>query len=296
VYKNDAEYRKSDAKFRRLELMFLLTNVFFYETKVFTNQNYSEQKINFKTIDISTFRNKKYQLDFEKTITNPSVPTSMTYDEDNWIAFHRNLTNLEGKNIIYPIKKENLDELLSRFEITDREGKAFTLDVYKKYGSLIGYFLKSSLNDKVFELSSEVAQYFFVNVQDFWKKDFAPTGKEFELKIVFTSEKSRQEIINVSDKEIFKARSHSPGLRILEVKKLVDFLKMPGDHISELGKGMAQNTKSIVLDLYFENRHLGVMLEDNDVVLVDLVNNLKLHHYVGKTIPFNYKALDFFEK
>src|ERR1035437_9373760 len=71
IFTNESEYKKSDAKYKRLEVMFLLTNVYFYETKVFNHQNYDDQKINFKTISISTFRNKKFQIDFEKTVTVP---------------------------------------------------------------------------------------------------------------------------------------------------------------------------------------------------------------------------------
>lgn len=297
VYANDKDYNRSEAKYKRLEMMFLLTNVFFYETKIFSRENYEEQKINFKKIDISTFRNKKFQIDFEKTATVPPVPKGINYDEDNWIAFHKNLTKLEAKTIFYPVKDSNLDEVLSRFEVTDRQGKSYTLDVYKKYGSLTGYFLKSSLNnDKLFELRNEDAMFFFINVQDFWKKQIVPTSKEYELKIVFRQDKGRSESIHVSDKEMFNALSSKKKLRILEVKKLVDFIKLPGDHVSELSKPFDQTQKEIVLDLYFENRHLGVMLEMNDAELIDFDNNIKLHHYVGKTIPFSFRAQDFFEK
>lgn len=297
AYASDKDYNKSEAKYKRLEMMFLLTNVFFYDTKVFSNQNYNDQKINFKKIDISTFRNKKFQVDFEKTATVPRVPVGLSYDEDNWIAFHKSLTNLEGKSIFYPLKESNLDEVLSRFEVTDRDGKSYTLDVYKKYGSLAGYFLKSSLkNDRLYELKSEDAMYFFVNVQDFWKKQIIPNAKEYDLKLVFRQEKGKTEIVHISDKEVFNASSANRRLRILEVKKLVDFIKLSGDHVSELSKPLEQGIKDIVLDLYFENRHLGVMLEPNDAILFDFDNNIKLHHYVGKNLPFSLRSQDFFEK
>jgi hypothetical protein len=297
VYTNEKEYNKSAAKYKRLKMIFMLTNVYFYETRVLKNMNYSDQKINFKKIDISTFRNKKFQIDFEKTMTSPAIPTGLHYDEENWIAFHKMLSNLEGKTIFYPVKDSNLDEVLSRFEVTDREGATYTLDVYKKYGSLLGYFLKSSLSkDKLYELKSEDALYFFVNVQDFWKKQIAPISKEYELKVVFNNDNNHQEIIHISDKEMFNASSDKKSLRILEVKKLIDFLKLAGDHVSDMPKTLNKAPQNIVLELYFENRHLGVMLEENDVVLLDFDNNFKLHHYTGKTIPFHFRVQDFFEK
>jgi hypothetical protein len=297
VYTNEKEYNKSDVKYKRLEMMFLLTNVFFYETKVFNHQNYDPQKINFKSIDISTFRNKKFKIDFEKTKTVPDAPNGISNDEDNWIAFHKALTNLEGKTIYYPVKESNLDEVLSHLEVLDRNGANYTLDVYKKYGSLNGYFLKSSLSkDKLFELRNEDAMFFFVNIQDFWKKQIAPMSKEYDLKINFALDKSRIELVHVSDKEIFNATSNNKSIRILEVKKLVDFIKLSGDHVSELSKPNEKSLKDVVLDIYFENRHLGVMLEENDVVLVDFDNRIKIHHYVGKTIPFSWRVKDYFEK
>jgi hypothetical protein len=132
-------------------------------------------------------------------------------------------------------------------------------------------------------------------VQDFWKRKIAPASKEYEIKIVFNSNKGRTEIIHISDKEIFNATAINKKLKILEIKKLLDFLKFPGDHVSELTKLTAKPQGNLVLDLYFENRHLGVMLEENDVVVIDFDNNFKLHHYVGKIIPFSYKVQDFFE-
>jgi hypothetical protein len=222
--------------------------------------------------------------------------SGLIYDEDNWISFHKTLVNLEGKTIYYPIIASHLEELLSHLDVVDRMGKNYTIDIYKKYGSLTGYFLKTSLNEKLYELRNEDAMYFFINVQDFWKKQLNPTSKEYDLKITFHKDQAKTVQIHVSDKEIFNASSKNNSLRILEVKKLVDFLKTSADHISELPKTSIKDLHDLILDLYFENRHFGVMLEENDLVLIDFDNAIKLHHYIGATVPFNYRIKDFFEK
>ena len=47
--------------------------------------------------------------------------------------------------------------------------------------------------------------------------------------------------------------------------------------------------------LSFDNKSLSVILEDNDAVLVDLDLKIKIHHYVGATLPFSIKRADYFE-
>jgi len=48
--------------------------------------------------------------------------------------------------------------------------------------------------------------------------------------------------------------------------------------------------------LNFDNRAISVILEENDVILVDLDLKIKIHHYVGATLPFSIKRSDYFEE
>lgn len=296
VYQNDEEYKKSDAKYRRLEMLFLLTNKYFHDTRVFKDMGYTQDKINFQNITISTFRNKKYALDFKTSATIPPIPKGLKYFEENWISFHQTLTKLEGKNLYFPAEQALLREPLSRFEVTDRDDRKYTLDVYKKYGEENGYFLKSSLDNVVYQLKPEDARYFFVNVQDFWKKNIAPVGKEYPLKITFFNGKVLQ--VNVSDKELFKISSadksvNNAKLRPVEFKKLIDFLKMESDHISDLTEKPTDLIRKNIMKLSFENKNLSVILDENDAIIVDPDLKIKLHYYVGATIPFSIKYEDY---
>lgn len=296
IYQNDDDYKKSDAKYRRLEILFLLTNKYFYDARVFKDMGYGQEKINFQSIAISTFRNKKYSLDFKSSSTIPPIPKGFKYFEENWISFHRVLTGLEGKNLYFPGEPALLKEPLSRFEVIDRDSRTFTLDVYKRYGEENGYFLKSSLDNVVYQLKPEEARYFFVNVQDFWEKRLGPKGNAYNLRIDFFDGQSI--IVEIADKELFKVKGVQQGLdntklRPVEFKKLIDFFKSEGDHVSEMSENPTEILKKNIMKVSFENKTLNVILEENEAIIVDLGLKIKLHHYVGATLPFSIKHEDY---
>lgn len=296
IYQNESEYKRSEFKFQRLQMLFYLTNVFFYDTRVFAQFNYDEKRINFKTIDIATFRNRKFTVDFEKTKTNPPIQEGIDYFEENWISFHRVLSTLEGKTMYFPYAKANLTEPLSIFDVVDRDGKKYTLEVYKKYGSLPGYFLKTSFNEYLYELRGEEAKYFFVNVQDFWKKNIFPNQKEFNLDIQFPKETATNYKVEIKDKEIFTGSAAGHKIKLAEFKKLIDFLKTESDHISEMNEKPSDLVGKAVMKLYFANRNIGVILEENEVLVVDFDHKFKMHYYTGIDIPFSTRSIDYFEK
>lgn len=297
VYQNDEDYKKSDAKYKRLEMVFLLTNKYFYDTRLFKDFNYSMDKLNFKTISIATFRNKKYSVNFENSTTNPAPPKGITYFEDNWVSFLQFLTKLEGKTLYYPAEPGKLDEVLSQFEVKDRENRLYTLEVYKKYGEENGYFLKSSLDNIIYQLKPEDAQYFFVNVQDFWQKRILPKEKEYNVKITFYNGKS--EDVKIEDKQLFKvlpvnSKFTESTIRALEFKRLMEFIKGEGNRVEELNVSPTKILKDNILRVQFENRNLSVILDENEATLVDLDQKIMIHHYVGAKLPFSVKYEDYF--
>lgn len=295
AYQTDKQYQVSDAKYKRLQVVFLLTNVYFYDTRVFKDLYPDEKSINFDQITISTFRNKKFSVNFKETKTSPPAPAGIAYFEDNWLSFHKALTTLAGRTVISPYEPVALAEILSQFEVLDRQGRSFTLTVYKKFGEQDGYFLTSSLDKLLYVLKAEDARFFFINVQDFWKKSIAPPGPDYGLSLTFFDQKT--EVVKVSDRELFKVEPQRAGakLRTLEFKKLIDFLKSEGDHISELTEKPSEILKKSIMRLNFDNRVMSVILEDNDAILVDHELKIKIHHYVGAKLPFSIKRTDYFE-
>ncbi len=295
VYQNDKDYQRSDALYQRLQVLFMLTNLYFYDTRIFKDLYLDPKSINFKEISISTFRNKKFKINFENTSTSPEVPKGLNYNEDNWISFHQTLSTLEAKAGVMPYEPSVLLEVLSQLDIVDRNGRNIILTVYKKFGEQNGYFLTSNLDKMLYVLKPTDARYFFVNVQDFWKKNLGPKSNEYQMSLSFYDNKSEE--VKIIDKELFKANAIKPGLttRPMEFKKLIDFLKIEGDHVSELTEKPSEILKKNIMRVHFENRDLSVMLEDNDVVLVDLNLRLKIHHYVGANIPFSIKRTDYFQ-
>ena len=295
TYQSDKEYQLSDMKFKRLTMVFLLTNVYFYDTRVFKDLYPEEKKINFESIAISTFRNKKFILNFKDTTTLPLAPKGIANFEENWLSFHKSLSHLMGRTVISPYDPLVLSEILSQFEIIDRHGLNINLTVYKKFGDQTGYFLTSNLDKLLYVLKPEDARLFFVNVQDFWKKNLYSSGAEFQLAMTFFDNKT--EVVKIVDRELFKVVPLGPGVKVrpMEFKKLIDFLKIEGDHVSELTEKPSEILKKNILQLRFDNKVMSVILEDNDVILVNYEFKIKIHHYVGATIPFSIKHSDYFE-
>lgn len=296
TYKSDQEYQRSEAKYKRLSVVFMLTNVYFYDTRLFKDLYPDEKAINFEEVTVSTFRNKKYSIDFKNTRTNPPAPKGIAYFEENLLSFHNTLTKMQGRTVIAPYEQGALSEILSQFEVKDRYGRNYVLTLYKIFGEQNGYFLTSSLDKLLYVLKPEDARFFMVNVQDFWKKSVFPDLKEYVLGLTFYDNKSDQ--VKITDKELFKVEPVKPELavRALEFKRLIDFLKTEGDHVSEMTEKPSEILKKNIMRLNFDNRVMSVILEDNDAILVDLDLKVKIHHYVGATLPFSIKRADYFEE
>jgi|GEM_PF-774359 len=291
AYQTDEEYQKSDFLYKRLQMLFYLTNVFFYETKVLKELNYAENELNFKRIDISTFRNKKFSLNFENSETLPPPPKSVKYHDENWISFLRMLYGLEAKTLYFPYEKKLLSEVLSFFEVEDKAGRKYTLEVYKKYGSLNGYFLKTSLDNRLFELRMEDAKYFFVNVQDFWERRVLIDEKNYDLELHFISSQKHL-ALKVFDESLFKVES-KVSVKNSSVKEVVDLLKMPSDHLSG---GVYFPSKFDGLELMrikIKGSEFRVFFEENDLILADFINKVAYHYYVGEKIPLATKYEDY---
>jgi hypothetical protein len=77
VYQNDKDYQRSEAKYKRLQMIFMLTNLYFYDTRIFKDMYADAEKIHFTEVAISTFRNKKFKVNFKDTKTAPAYPTAI---------------------------------------------------------------------------------------------------------------------------------------------------------------------------------------------------------------------------
>jgi len=299
AYESEEQYKKSDAKYRRMQVVFMLTNKYFEDTRVFRELNYKSDMINFESMSIATFRNKRFFISFANSTTTPAVPKGLHYFDDNWVSFLNVMTKLEGKSLYYPNDPRLLDEVLSQIEVVDREKRKYSLELYKKYGDEKGYFLKTSFNKIIYSLKPQDAEYFFVNIQDFWQKKIAPKEKEYELTLTFFNGKKIS--VAIVDKELFKVASKNSqaikeaDLRPLEFKRLIELLKTEGHHVSELVEKPTEILRKNILRVQFENQTLNVILEDNEVILVDLEKKLKIHHYVGAKLPFSVNQHDYYK-
>lgn len=284
VYQSDEEMQKSDAKYRRLQAIFYLGESYYNDLRIF-KERYTEESITFKEVSIATFRNKKFSINFEKTKTNPEAPKGVKYFDDNWIEFYRNFIQLTANGIMLSYKKELLKEPLSQVVITDRDNKTEELTLYRKYGSLNGYFLVSSLERALLELEREKAQYFLLNVQDFWDKKIEIPGKTFELSL-FDQKRVNIAKMMVRDLELFRAEKlmgNEPDN--INVKKLVDLLKANANHLSIVEKSDQELVKKARFYFALNKKLYSVIYEDSLLILLDQELNIMYHYYVGSETP-----------
>jgi len=307
AYQTDEEYQKSDYHYKRLQMIFYLTNIFFYETKVFSDEGYVEDKINFNLVEVATFRNTKFSLNFETSQTSPAPFKGIEYFDDNWLALHRTLSFLQGKNLITPYNESLLSEPLSIMTIVDRRKKFFELQLFKSYGSLKGYFLKvrtevqgvSHLWEHLYELSPEVAQHFFVNVQDFWDKRIIKNSSEISISFSSLNKNSKNQQTDqfkISNKDLFNVYAISTHLQnhklnINQFKKLFDLLNSQADHVEEY-KLPIDGQRLMIIGIN-DNTYQFYKVY-NTLSILDEKNKIVWSYYLGSELPFGVMNKDYY--
>lgn len=285
VYQSEDEMKRSSAKYRRLQALFFLGESFYNDLRIFKDR-YDEEKILFKEVSIATFRNKKFSINFEKTKTIPEAPAGIGYFDDNWIEFYRNFIQLSASGIMLDYKKALLKEPLSQISIIDRNNQTEELTLYRKYGSLNGYFLVSTLEKSLMELDKDKAQYLLLNVQDFWDKKIKIPGKVFELAFY----NDRKQIISrmtVRDLELFRAEKlDGKEPENVNIKKLIDFIKTNSNHVDVVERSDQELIKKIRFSFSINKKTFGVIYEDSVLIFLDHEMNLMYHYYVGSDVPF----------
>ncbi len=285
IYQSEAEMKKSDAKYRRLQAIFFLGNSFYNDLRIFKDR-YAEDTISFKEVKFATFRNKKFSVDFEKTQTIPAPIPGIEYFSDNWISFYRMFIRLPARGIMNTYKQELLKEPLSIIEIKNRNGDSEEVVMYKKYGSLVGYFVVTNKEKTLFELDQDKARYFLLNIQDFWSKKIKLPGTVFDLSISAPSGEKLS--LKVRDLDLFRAEGLS-GVEAnnVNVKKLVDFIKMEANHISLVESSDGDILKKIRFSFSLNNSLYQVFFADSDLIFLDVTKKVLYHYYVGNESPID---------
>lgn len=290
VYQSDEEMKRSDAKYRRLQAIFFLGESYYNDLRLFKNR-YPEDNIAFKEVSFATFRNKKFSLNFVATKTEPEAPKGVKYFDDNWIEFYRNFISLTGNGLMLKFKKELLKEPLSQIVITDRNNKTEELTLYRKYGSLTGYFLVSTLEKTLMELEREKAQYLLLNIQDFWDKKITIPGKTFEF-VLWDQKKQKISGTTVRDLELFRAEKlEGKEPDNITIKKLIDLLKSNANHLSIVEGSDQELIKKARFYFSLNKKMYSVIYEDSLLILLDQELNIMYHYYVGSEAPIELDPL-----
>lgn len=283
VYSSEEEMKRSDAKYRRLQAIFFLGESFYNDLRIFKNR-YDEESISMKDVSFATFRNKKFTVDFEKTKTLPPAPNGVKYFDDNWIEFYRNFIKLNANGMMLSFKKSLLEDPLSQVTIKNRNNEIEELTLYRKYGSLNGYFLVSNKEQVLFELDQERAKYLLLNVQDFWDKKIQLPGKVFELSIFNTNQTPLK--MKVRDLELFRAEGLSKNEPDnIAVKKLIDLVKTNANHLSVVENSDRELINKVKFQFQINGAAFKVIYEDSVLIFLDTAKNIMYHYYVGSESP-----------
>lgn len=290
VYQNEEEMKRSDAKYRRLQAIFFLGESFYNDLRIFKDR-YPEENIAIKEVSFATFRNKKFTVSFANTRTVPEAPRGVKYFDENWIEFYRNFISLSGSGLMLSFKKELLKEPLSHVVITDRENKVEELTLYRKYGSLNGYFLVSTLEKTLMELDQERAKYLLLNIQDFWDKKPELPGKTFELTL-WNTKKQKISRMNVRDLELFRAEPlEGKDPDNINVKKLIDLVKSNANHLNIVEGSDRELVSKARFYFAINKKNYSVIFEDSVLILLDQELNIMYHYYVGSESPIELEPL-----
>ncbi len=289
IYTSEEEMKRSDAKYRRLKAIFYLGDSFYNDLKIFKEQ-FSHDKIDIKSISFATFRNKKFFVDFEKMETGPKIYPGLNYFSDNWIAFYRQFINLSAKSVLHQFKKENLKEPLSIIDIVTKENKKIEVLLYKKYGSLSGYFVMTSTESGLLELDQDTARYLLLNIQDFWDKKISLPLNKYRLEF----QNSKKSIsFEVTDKDLFTAKSSQGNANVEEIKKFIDFIKTQANHVSVVEKSDQELVSKYKMKFKIDSKAYKLIYEDSVLIFLDEMKNIMYHYYVGSELPIETELSKF---
>lgn len=164
VYDKEQGHR-SNHRYRRFQSLFYLDASFFRDYRIF--RHWMNKKWSLLEVEVDSKRNRKYDINFPEAKTNPGVPFFLRKNKKVMKSYEQQLVGLEGKGYATNLDKNFEEEPLATLVVNSTQGEA-RLKLLKSKRDKKGYFLKSSLDDKVYVLEDKHTQVFLRPVQDFW--------------------------------------------------------------------------------------------------------------------------------
>ncbi len=175
-----SEAHRHDLKYRRFKSLYYLGADFFEDRRIF--RRWLDKKIVLESLAVENRRNRFFHLDLKTGKTKPEAPEEMGLDGEELKRVASSLGSMSGKNYWEKYRSSDLREKVSTLKIKTNRGTA-RLELFKFFQGHEGHFVKSELDQFVYQIKKEDAFFFFFNVQDFW--DLRPLReqmKSFTLK------------------------------------------------------------------------------------------------------------------
>lgn len=297
------EYRLQNRRYYRLTGLLNLGEGYFLDKHMFRGEMAKFIRAEWRNAKVENIRNRDFSISIAQKTTTPAAFGKALYNKNAFSEFEKKLKSILASEI-YPLKESNLKQKISSLTIGSSQGE-FSLKLYRKYGSLTGYFIRPSFEEKVYEVSSEVIPLFFSNAQDFWdKRVFSSNAPRLKVdgegreNFSFQVKSSSEVGLFIPPGEDFKVELIGLQNNIepnnLAFSKLFTFLFTQGEYLSEV-TNKKPCEKSVFIIKFEGNRICGNLIE-NTLEMINVAGSFKVHYNIGEELPFGSTFNDYFIK
>lgn len=283
IYQEKALERSSQ-KYDRIKYILSLKERDLFDTNPFKNLSLKLEKI---TID--NFRNKKFEVDFIKKVTNPPAFKTLSYKSELFHEFGNNLFNLNAINIHFDPMEKDLSRPQSIIEFPAKA------TLYKTYKGREGDFLKVEGDKDLYELGPKDSALFFTNVQDFWNREII-NPEFYHTPATFIFSGRPKVSVKIKDSKPFEVQSFDAPFNINQVsfKKIYSLLLNPAERVLELDSYLKEDLKKSLFEIKVKDLLLKIFKLKNELLFVNEKDKLVYIYDVGLENPIEVKFEDYF--
>lgn len=224
IYDKEQGHR-SDHRYRRFQSLFYLKPDFFRDYRIF--RHWMTKKWSLLEVDVDSRRNRHYSINFPEASTNPPVPFFLKKNKKVMRKYEELLVEMEGKRYALEVDQDFEKEPLGTLVVNSTQGEA-RLTLLRSKRDSKAYYLKSSLDERIYLLEDKYARVFFQPVQEFWEMKLSEKPIQ-KVTIKFPKEEAVEVNFERKDGQ-FKAISSGKEASHKSFKELVSFLSRPASH------------------------------------------------------------------
>ena len=290
IYVEENVHQNSE-KYNRLVRAFSMTEENFVDRKILKYLDWETLSKNLTEIKIENLRNIPFSIYSPKQTTNPEVLKGLRFNEEYYLVFLGALMNMQAQNIWLPENGIEYKDQIAHMVLT--LDKKIDLKLFRKYGSQTGFFVKTNLEETIYEIDQNIVRLFFSNVQDFWDKrvipeSFVKENKQFDFSLIF----NREYAFKIDNASKFNVLSKNPENKPKNsgFKELLDFLQREADFVK---KRVENNNKGVLFSFTFYSSTFHVIFKEGDLIIQDTKNDLEFHYHLGDLSRFRHVKSDF---